>query len=200
MRMYFRRATTAVGARRALDVYDVAYLAGGPQRVVECAVIALAEGGLLRLRASRVRAVDGEPPAHPVERALVAACRGNRGTASVCAELRESDEVAEIADRLAEWGLVTRARHQLTRVGKQRLLAAEEDENLPAYVCGGPEVLPKGTVRRGVMEARLLPSGLGRKLLRMGNALENALDSSDHYDSGGSGCGGGGGGGGGGGD
>ncbi|MEU6761906.1 TIGR04222 domain-containing membrane protein [Streptomyces sp. NPDC046853] len=197
MRRYFRRATTAVGARRALGVYDVAYLAGGSRRVVECAVIRLAESGLIRLRASRVRAVEGELPSHPVERALVTACLRNRSTASVCAELRESDEVEEIADRLAEWGLVTRARHQLTRVGKQRLQMAEEDESLPAYVCGGPAVLPTGTVRRGVTEAQLIPPGLGRALLRMGRALDNGLDSSDHYDSGsGGGCGGGGGGGG----
>ncbi|MGW7270935.1 TIGR04222 domain-containing membrane protein [Streptomyces sp. NPDC054864] len=194
MRMYFRRATTKAGARRALGVYEVAYLAGGPRRVVECAVIALAERGLLKLRASRIHAVHGELAAHPVELALVTACAHGRSTASVCADLRESPEVAQIGDRLADWGLVTRTRHQLTRVGRQRLRAAEQDGDLPAYVCGGPEVLPKGTVRRGVMEAQLVPSGLGRAMIRMAHALDHGSDS-DHADSG-SGCGGGGGGGG----
>lgn len=191
MRVYFKRATTAAAARRALGVYDIAWLAGGPRRVVECAVIGLAERGLLRLRASRVCAVGEETPGHPVERALIAACPQSRGTASVCAELRESPEVEEIGERLAEWGLVTRARHQLTRVGKQRLQRAEEDGTLPAYVFTGPEALPKGTVRRAVTEAQFVPSGLGRAMIRMGHALERA---SDHADSG-SGCGGGGGGG-----
>ncbi|MFC8124159.1 TIGR04222 domain-containing membrane protein [Streptomyces sp. NPDC057302] len=192
MRMYFRRATTAAGARRALGVYDVAYLAGGPRRVVECAVVALADAGLLKLRASRVRSVVGEMPEHPVERALATACVNGRSTASVCADLRESPEVAEIGDRLADWGLVTRARHQLTRTGKQRLRAAEEAGDLPAHVFDGPEVLPPGTVRRGVTEALTIPSGLGRTLIRMGKALDH---DSDHSDSG-FGCGGGGGGGG----
>lgn len=177
-------------------MYDVAYLAGGPRRVVECALIALADAGQLGLRASRVRAVGGELPGHPVERALVTACPRSRAAASVCAELRESPQVAEIGDRLAEWGLVTRARHQLTRVGKQRLQTAEQDGNLPAYVFDGPEVLPKGTVRRAVMEGQLIPSGLGRAMIRMGNALDHDWNSG-HADSG---CGGGGGGGGGGGD
>lgn len=191
MRVYFKRATTAVAARRALDAYDIAYLAGGPRRVVECAVIGLAERGLLRLRASRVCAVGEETPEHPVERALLAACPQSRSSASVCAESRESPEVEEIGDRLAEWGLVTRSRHQLTRVGKQRLQAAEEEGTLPEYVFAGPEVLPGGTVRRAVTEAQFVPSGLGRAMIRLGNALDRE-SGSDHADSG---CGGGGGGG-----
>ncbi|MEV2250479.1 TIGR04222 domain-containing membrane protein [Streptomyces sp. NPDC050147] len=191
MRVYFRRATTAAAARQALDVYDIAWLAGGPRRVVECAVIGLAERGLLRLRASRVCALGEETPEHPVERALIAACPQSRGTASVCAELRESPEVEEIGARLAEWGLVTRSRHQLTRVGKQRLQTAEEDGTLAAYVCAGPQVLPQGTVRRAVTEAQYVPSGLGRAMIRMGHALDR---ESDHADSGSSCAGGGGGG------
>lgn len=191
MRVYFRRATTAAAARRALGAYDIAYLAGGPRRVVECAVIGLAERGLLRLRASRVCAVGDETPEHPVERALLAACPSSRGSASVCAEVRESPEVEEIGDRLAEWGLVTRSRHQLTRVGRQRLQAAEEERILPGHVFAGPDVLPKGTVRRAVTEAQFVPSGLGRAMIRLGNALERE-SGSDHA---GSSCGGGGGGG-----
>ncbi|MFD4474882.1 TIGR04222 domain-containing membrane protein [Streptomyces sp. NPDC058471] len=115
MRMYFKRATTTTtaGDRTALGLYDVAYLAGGARRVAECAVIALAERQLVRLRATRIRAVDAayeELPERLVERALVTACPNSRSTASVCAELRESPEVAEIGDRLADLGLVTRAR------------------------------------------------------------------------------------------
>ncbi|MGW5861035.1 TIGR04222 domain-containing membrane protein [Streptomyces sp. NPDC055239] len=204
MRVYFRRAVTAAGARRALGVYDVAYLAGGPHRVVECALISLAESGRVRFRATRVRAVGDELPEHPVERALVTACPHSRRTASVCVKMWESPEIEEIGGRLVEWGLVTRARRQPTRVGRQRLKAAEQDGNLPAYVFGGPGVLPRGTVRRGVMDAQLIPPGLGRALIRMGRVLdhEGDFDFSDHSSSGsdsGSGfsCGGGGGGGGG---
>ncbi|MFE6159454.1 TIGR04222 domain-containing membrane protein [Streptomyces sp. NPDC056486] len=199
MRVYFRRAVTAAGARRALGVYDVAYLAGGPHRVVECALISLAESGQLRFRATRVRAVGDELPEHPVERALITACPQSRRTASVCAKMWESPEVEEIGGRLVEWGLVTRARRLPTRVGRQRLKAAEQDGSLPAYVFDGPGVLPRGAVRRGVMDAQLIPSGIGRTLLRMGNALEHEWDSdsSGHSDSGSSfSCGGGGGGGG----
>ncbi|WP_272902824.1 hypothetical protein [Streptomyces sp. BA2] len=43
------------------------------------------------------------------------------------------------------------------------------------------------------MEAQLIPSGLGRAMIRMGNALDHALESDDSGS--GFGCGGGGGGG-----
>ncbi|WP_371749398.1 TIGR04222 domain-containing membrane protein [Streptomyces sp. NBC_01283] len=113
MRMHFERATTTTtaGKRTALGLYEVAYLAGGPRRVVECVVIALAERELVRLRATRIHAVDAvdvELPEQLVERALVMACPSSHSTASVCADLRKSPEVAEIGGRLADLGLVTR--------------------------------------------------------------------------------------------
>lgn len=190
----FRRSTTAAAKTpRALEMYDVAYLAGGAPRVAECAVIALSERGLLVLRVSRVRAAHKDLPRHPVERAAIASCPRSSSTASVCADLQLSPEVEAIGDRLAEWGLVTGRRPRLTREGRQQLQAAERDGTLPPYVFGGPAVLPEGAARRGVMDAQTVPPGLGRALLRMGRALDDS--GSDHYDSGSS-CGGGGGGGG----
>ncbi|ANS67946.1 hypothetical protein SLINC_5722 [Streptomyces lincolnensis] len=116
------------------------------------------------------------------------------------ADLQRSPEVEEIGRRLAAWGLLTGSRRRMTRLGRRRLQAAEQEGSLPAYVFGGPVVLPDGPVRRGVVGAQPIPSGLGRALVRMGKALDRDSDSDSTWDSGGDAgggfsCGGGGGGG-----
>ncbi|MEV0218043.1 TIGR04222 domain-containing membrane protein [Streptomyces sp. NPDC050704] len=166
-----------------LDAYDVAFLAGGTQRVVESAMIALSDCGLLKLSGSRVRAVSEALPRHPVERALIAACPRNRSATFVLAALQRSPEVQEIACRLAALSLVTGSRHRLTRLGRRQLRAAEQGEGLPDYIFGGPAVLPDGLVRRGVVSARPVPPGLGRALIRMGKALDHDSDSGSGSDS-----------------
>jgi uncharacterized protein (TIGR04222 family) len=176
----FRRSASAMEEPWVLDAYDVAFLAGGAQRVVESAMIALSDCGLLKLSGPRVRAVGavGEAlPQHPVECALIASCPRSRSAASVLAALQRSPEVQEIARRLAARSLVTGSRRRLTRLGRRQLRAAERGEGLPDYVFGGPAVLPDGLVRRGVVSARPVPSGLGRALIRMGKALDHDSDS-----------------------
>ncbi|MFJ7048750.1 TIGR04222 domain-containing membrane protein [Streptomyces sp. NPDC101112] len=213
MRIGLRRRRTGPGDEAgALDLYDVAYLAGGAHRVADSAVITLAERGLLTVRGTRVRAADGEQrPAHPVEDALLASCPRSRRVVAVHSALQRSPEVEGIGRRLAAEGLVTGSRRRPTRAGRRRLRAAQENGSLPAYVFEGPAVLPRGPVRRGMAGVRPIPSGLGRALIRMGKALDNDYDhgtgtdsgsgsdwasGSDSGSGGGFGCGGGGGGGG----
>jgi uncharacterized protein (TIGR04222 family) len=200
MRMVFRRSAAVEEETRALDAYDCAFLAGGAQRVADSAVIALSERGLLAVRVSRVRTVGEEQPQHPVERAVIASCprSGSMAALALHAALQRSPEVEEIGRRLAAWGLLTGPRRRMTRLGKRRLQAAERDASLPAYVFGGPAVLPDGPVRRGVVGSHPIPSGLGRSLIRLGKALDRDSDSTSdsHGDAGGGfSCGSGGGGG-----
>ncbi|MGW5640784.1 TIGR04222 domain-containing membrane protein [Streptomyces sp. NPDC003832] len=192
MGMRFRRSAEAPA--QPLDTYDIAFLAGGAQRVADAALIALSERGLLRLSGPRVRAADGASAEHPVERALILACLRNRGITSVHTELRGSAEVEEIGRRLAGQGLVTGSRRRPTRLGRRRLRAAEESEDLPGYVLGGAAVLPDGPVRRRVLGAHPIPQGLGRSLARMGRALDRDSEP-DSASDGGHSCGGGSGGG-----
>ncbi|MER5226406.1 TIGR04222 domain-containing membrane protein [Streptomyces flaveus] len=198
MRMVFRRSAAAGEETRALDAYDFAFLAGGAQRVADSAMIALSERGLLMVRVSRVRTVGEEQPQHPVERAVIASCPRSRSIAALAlhAALQRSPEVEEIGRRLAAWGLLTGSRRRVTLLGRRRLRAAERDESLPAYVFGGPAVLPDGPVRRSVVGAQPIPSGLGRALIRLGKALDRDSDSTSDSDAdagGGFSCGGGGG-------
>ncbi|MFE5576949.1 TIGR04222 domain-containing membrane protein, partial [Streptomyces anulatus] len=66
-----RRAEDADGA---LDRYAYAFLAGGRRRVVESAVVALTEQGVLSLRATRLRSTGEAQSTHAVEHAVIAAC------------------------------------------------------------------------------------------------------------------------------
>ncbi|WP_236067593.1 TIGR04222 domain-containing membrane protein [Streptomyces brasiliscabiei] len=197
MRM-LRRSMATVGEPQTLDTYDLAFLAGGAPRVADCAVMALAATGSLMIRGSRVRAVGEARPEHPVEQAVLAWCPRSRTLTSVSAALRTSPEIEKIGRRLAARGLVTGSRRRPTRAGRRQLQSAERAGNLPAYILNGPTTLPKGPIRRGILGAHPLPSGLGRTLIRMGKTLDHDYDpdstSTTTSDSGGGfSCGGGGG-------
>ncbi|WP_405821486.1 TIGR04222 domain-containing membrane protein [Streptomyces sp. NBC_00838] len=175
MRTTIRRHVSA--AERRLDEYEVAYLAGGPQRVLETALFALRDRGTVTVAGPRVRAVEdtggpaGHPARHPVERAVLASCPRGRSLAVVAKTVRGGPEVTEIERGLAALGLITRARHRLTRAGRSRLKAAREEGTLPAYVFDGPGAHRDRRLRRAVA-GTAVPAGLGRSLIRMGRAAD----------------------------
>ncbi|WP_351235625.1 TIGR04222 domain-containing membrane protein [Streptomyces sp. NPDC002133] len=193
------RQSAAAGSvvPEALDVYDIAFLAGGAQRVAESVVIALCERGLLVVIGPRVRAAGLEQPQHPVERVVFSLCPRSRSVAFVRTALQRSPQVEEICRRLAAQGLVTESRHRLTRAGRRLLKAARRDESLPAHVFTGPAVLPAGPIRRSVLAAQPVPTGVGRYLARLGRALDDSGPDSEGGSDGGSDGGSGGGSGGG---
>lgn len=199
----FREAAPAAAETpESLDLYEVAFLAGGPGRVADTVVIALCERGRLLMRASRVRAADtahGEEEArHPLERAVLGMCDRSRSTAQVRAALLRSLEIEGIGQRLASLGLVTGLRHRPTRAGRRRVKAARQDTGFPRYVFDGPAALPAGPVRRGVVDARPVPTGFADSPLHWGRGYDQGHDGGSDAGSGvgggGFGCGGGGGG------
>lgn len=191
-------------------MYEVACLAGGPQRVLETALLALRDRGAVTIVGPRVSAAEGkEVPAgdavrHPVERAVLASCPRGRSLEVVAKAVRGGPEVAEIRRGLVALGLLTRVRHRLTRAGRGRLAAAREEGAHPAYVFDGPAAHGDRRLRR-VVAATAVPVGLGQSLIRMGKAADPDYDygSDDGRDAdssslpGGFSCGSGGGGGGG---
>ncbi|MFD3524344.1 TIGR04222 domain-containing membrane protein [Streptomyces sp. NPDC058653] len=201
--MIWRRVSAA---ERRLETYEVAYLAGGPQRVLEAALFALRDRGAVTIVGPRVRAVreDDSLATHPVERAVLAACPRGRSLTVVADAVRGGPEVAALKRELIALGLVARSRHRLTPAGRRQLAAAREEAALPAYVLEGPGAHPDRRLRR-IVAGTSLPSGLGRTLIRMGRATEPDHDDNYDYDPGsdsssepgGFSCGGGGGGGGG---
>lgn len=174
MRTIFRRSAST--EPRTLDLYEIAYLAGGPLRVAETALITLHERGIVTVQRSRVRA--GKTRAdHPVERALTELCPYRKRVRFVLTMLLSGPETEEIGRRLVSYGLLTRSRQRFTAAGRRHVQTAKEDGALPVHVFDGPAALPDPVLRRTVRDAIPIPSGLGRRLIRMGRALDSDYDS-----------------------
>ena len=110
---------TAAGTPADLDVYEVAYLAGGAARAVEAAVVALVESGRLRVRSPGELIVASLIRRHPVEAAVLDAFgpAGHRSVETVCWRVAEDPRLAGLAARLEREGLLAPARRRLLRRG-----------------------------------------------------------------------------------
>jgi hypothetical protein len=94
---------------RTLDVYELAYLAGGPRRAVEAAVVALVEAGVLRAnRVSGELLLLQRRPCSDLEAAVldVVGFRGSRLLGTVCWRLRADVRLTAIGRRLQADGLL----------------------------------------------------------------------------------------------
>ncbi|OLF15549.1 TIGR04222 domain-containing membrane protein [Actinophytocola xanthii] len=92
-----------------VDEFDLAFLAGGPDRMVRTAVAELVRTGRLRVnRAGRLSATTDEDPSHPLE-SLVLRHVGGGGTnaQAVVRACVASDAIRETSDRLTASGLLT---------------------------------------------------------------------------------------------
>ncbi|GAA2350501.1 TIGR04222 domain-containing membrane protein [Streptomyces cuspidosporus] len=179
MRTLFRRRDGA--ARQALDLYDIAYLAGGPRRVAQVALITLRERGAIKFIGLRLRAVrPAEAADHPVERALIGWCHPvGCDAASAVAEVLSGPEVKRIGARLVSYGLLSRSRRRRTDAGGRALESAQQEGTLPAHVLQGLSAVPDERLRTAVGKAVPIPAGLGGTLIRMGHAFED--DDGDDY-------------------
>ena len=91
-----------MGDERLLDVYEAAFLAGGSDRVVDTALVALVETGGVRVqRAGQLTAVD-DGSRHPVEDAVLAAIgpHGYRQVAMVRWLAGKDERLTALAERL----------------------------------------------------------------------------------------------------
>ncbi|MGO4749257.1 TIGR04222 domain-containing membrane protein, partial [Streptomyces sp. 2MCAF27] len=161
MRTIFRRRDPA--APLTPDIYDIAYLAGGPRRVARTALIQLRERDAIKFISTRLRALRaGEPADHPVERALIETCHPvGKDAYSAVAELRYGLEMKKIGRRLAAYGLLNRSRQRLTPAGERELESARREEVFPAYVFDGLAALEDERLRKAVREATPYQDGLG---------------------------------------
>jgi hypothetical protein len=143
---------TNPGTSPQLDVYDIAYLAAGPDRVVDTALVALVETGRVRVQPPGQLTVAELARRHPVEAAVLDAVgtRGHRSVDVVRWRLADDDRVFAIGRRLVSAGLLsrwplvprrTRRASVPTVAGRQllRRLAAEPPTD-PAW-DGGTSVL-----------------------------------------------------------
>lgn len=101
-----------------LDIYDVAFLAGGVGRVVDTALVALVESARIRVAAPGELAVVDPGRHHPVEAAVMDAVgtRGHRSVDTVRWRLTGDERLLGLGRSLAAAGLLRRR----VRVGHLR--------------------------------------------------------------------------------
>ena len=160
---------TASGAVPELHVYDVAYLAGGPARVVDTAVVALVAAGRLRLRSPGSLATADLSRRHPVEAAVLDAVGpvGHRSVDTVRWRLTEDDRLLEVGRRLR------RAGRRTLRAAAGRIDVA--DAELTQVALHRPGAMADQRRRAEIFErpstALAPPAGIGRR--------SRAVDHSD---------------------
>jgi hypothetical protein len=110
---------TAVN-KTAVDLYDAAYLCGGPSRVALTAVVTMHQDGRIKISPARHRImVTRDEAIHPVERAVLdAAPWPGMGLRSVLDEVAGSAAVHVTGDELRRRGLLGKHSH-LTAPGRE---------------------------------------------------------------------------------
>ncbi|HUQ54142.1 TIGR04222 domain-containing membrane protein [Lentzea sp.] len=94
---------------RSLDMDELAYLAGGPKRVVETSLARLLTAGELRTsRRGTVQATSTTEPRNPVDRAVIADSQRymNRTVSLMIPAVAQDEVVTSIGRRLQDMGLV----------------------------------------------------------------------------------------------
>ena len=139
-----------------LDVYEIAYLCGGPQRVALAAVAAMAQDGRIKISRTRHRVqVVHRRAGPPPERAVLDAVPASgKALGPLLDEVAHSAAVQELTERLRRGGLV--GRHSLA--GHPHLSAAgrtarRELEDSGGQTAGERRVAVLGTT--GITNAGL---------------------------------------------
>ena len=163
---------------RTLDVYEMAYLAGGPRQAIEAAVVSLIEAGVLRAtRPTGELMLIKRRPCVDLEAAVLDAVgvRGCSLIGTVCWRLRDDVRLTSIGQRLRDGGLLARDRGSesmrprfwsalsLTSAGRRTLrqfrreLASSATDGLRVSLWG-PRAMRDHALRAALFEASRLPS------------------------------------------
>ena len=163
---------------RTLDVYEMAYLAGGPRQAIEAAVVSLIEIGVLRAtRPTGELMLIKRRPCVDLEAAVLDAVgvRGCGLIGTVCWRLRDDVRLTSIGQRLKEGGLLARDRGSestrprfwsalwLTSAGRRTLrqlrreLASSATDGLRVSLWG-PQAMQDYALRAALFAASRLPS------------------------------------------
>jgi hypothetical protein len=155
-----------------LDVYDIAFLAGGPARVVDAALVALVEAGRVRVHSPGELAVAELARRHPVEAAVLDAVgpQGHRSVETIRWRLTDDERLLDLGRRLSADGLLRgrRVRRRgdvspwTTTHAGQRMLRRMTSTPPPDTVAGGTsalrvalhgrEALPDSALRAAIFE------------------------------------------------
>jgi hypothetical protein len=155
-----------------LDVYDIAFLAGGPARVVDAALVALVETGRVRVHAPGELAVAELARRHPVEAAVLDAVgpQGHRSVETIRWRLTDDERLLALGRRLSAegllrsrrvWGREDRSPWTPTAAGRRalrRLITTPPRDTVAGGTSAlpvalhGREAMPDGALRAAVFE------------------------------------------------
>jgi len=140
----------APGVARTLDVYEIAYLAGGQDRMVDAALVALVQSGRVRVVRPGQLATVGLSRRHPVEAAVLDAVGpvGHRSIDTIRWRLVTDERLLDVARRLHGDGLLGRHHPHLpggranapTGAGR-RVLHRLDAEPPPDAVAAGTDAM-----------------------------------------------------------
>lgn len=165
---------TTFDAASRLDIYDIAFLAGGEQRAVDTALVALVESRRVRVHAPGELAAVEPDRRHPVEAAVLDAIgtRGHPTVDTIRWRLTGDERITGLGPSLAVDGLLRRRTLRgrgawcPTRAGRQMLgrLVAQPPAG-PALDGGsavqvalrGREAMPDTDLRVAIFERPALP-------------------------------------------
>jgi hypothetical protein len=153
-----------------LDIYDVAYVAGGPERVVDTAVVALVRSGRVRVHSPGQLGTVDPTRRHPIEAAVLDAMgtTGRRSIDTINWRLSGDDRLDDLGRRLHKAGLVGRTAavgtflhgpHRAlaaTRAGRRLLEAAARtpapDAEVVRVALGGRAAMADARLRAEIFE------------------------------------------------
>jgi hypothetical protein len=109
-----------LSVKTAVNLYEVAYLCGGPRRVALTAVVIMCQDGRIKISPARHRiVVTCDEATHPVERAVLdAAPWPGMGLRFVLDEVADSAAVHSAGDELRRCGLLSK-HSRLTAAGRE---------------------------------------------------------------------------------
>jgi hypothetical protein len=128
--------TTSDGAQ--LDLYDIAFLAGGPARVVDTALVALVGDGRLRVHSPGELAVAEPSRRHPVEAAVLDAVgtAGHRSVDTIRWRVKDDERLHALGGRLVDEGLLHRVPWpRASRAGNPKLTRTRKGNGALAVVA-----------------------------------------------------------------
>ena len=136
-----------------LDTYDVAYICGGPARVVMVTLVALSDDGQIKISRAlhRVKAVRRAPRDQVESAVLDALPEAGRTLGSLTAVASATDAVGQIGAALREQRILAGAPWQLSRVVRahrlRRRLRGSRQDGLARIAVHGPAAIADTELR-----------------------------------------------------
>ncbi|HEX2075381.1 MAG TPA: TIGR04222 domain-containing membrane protein [Geodermatophilus sp.] len=176
-----------------VDVYEAAFLAGGPARVVDTAVVALVRAGRVRVHSPGQLATAEPTRRHPVEAAVLDGIGpvGHRSVDTIRWRLADDPRIDDVERRLRQEGLLRRSvtvvRHvavlaSVSRSGRRLLTRLRNErgatDDVWRVALGGRAAMQDERLRAAIFEPPRTEYDVSRRSIRAARRELAAQDPS----------------------